>query len=105
MYKYLLNLKSFFHHVTLYFQGISVLIFLFFVSLIGYGIFCTFYIIKLKEGILPLISLSIIQTSCVSNILDLTVFFYLICTSSFVFMFMGWIYILIAKSEKVKREN
>lgn len=82
----------------LYYKGILIIIGLFFISLLIYGGFCTMYIQQLKNCTLPLISVELIQKGCVPKVFDYAIFFYCICTTTFLFFFISWLYILVIKS-------
>jgi hypothetical protein len=82
----------------LYYKGILIIIGLFFISLIVYGIFCAMYVQQLKICVLPLISIELIQKGSVPKIFDYSMYFYYICTTTFLFFFISWIYVLAIKS-------
>jgi len=83
----------------LYYKGILIIIGLFFISLIIYGGFCTMYIQQLKKSTLPLISVELIQRGSVPKLFDYSIFFYYISTTTFLFFFISWLYILGIKSK------
>lgn len=81
----------------LYYKGIIIIICLFFISLMLYGGFCVSYLQVLKTCTLPLISLEVLEKGSVSKVFDYSIFFYLICTTTFLFLFISWLYILAIK--------
>jgi hypothetical protein len=83
----------------LYYKGILIIIGLFFISLIIYGAFCAMYIQQLKSCTLPLISVELIQKGSVPKVFDYAIFFYYLCTTTFLFFFISWLYILGIKSK------
>lgn len=80
--------------------GIYALVLVFFCSLIFYGVWNSFWLLKINQGILALIPVNLIVKSKVVSIIELLPWFYLWPTTTFILMGVAFIWLIRAKETK-----
>ena len=84
-------------HSSPYAYGLVLLINAFFISLIVYGAFCAWYITRVTQGIISLVPLDLVQRSQVVRIANPISWFYWFPTTTFIFMWVGWLWLVKTK--------
>ena len=74
--------------------GLAGLIVLFFISLIVFGLFNSYYIVKISQGILALTPLELLHKSRIDLILNKLHFQFLFPTSTFLLFFISWLWLI-----------
>ena len=82
--------------------GLIILVVIFFLSLLSYGLFCAWYISHLNQGILALLPLEIIQKSGAIGILSNITLFYLFPTTTFVIMLLAFAWLAMIKRNSMR---
>ena len=85
------------HYKLFYTKGICALICLFFLSIIGYGLYMAKSVIVLKEKFLFIIGYDNFIECPIDPIFSIICAGYLIGTSSFVLALVAWFYVLYSK--------
>ena len=85
-----------------YSLGLAAMVCVFFISLIGYGLFCSFFMLQLNQGILSLTPLPLVHKGRVAEILDLIPLFYLFLTTTFVLLGLGWLWLIRIKINETR---
>lgn len=82
-----------------YNTGLGILIGVFFLSLIAYGLFCSYFLYQVIQGALALMPLDMVHTGNAVSILSFFPLFYLFPTSTFVFIAVGWLWLISIKAD------
>lgn len=77
-----------------YSMGIATLAGSFFVSLIGYGFFVSWYVGLINQGILGLLPINLVQKGSTIEVLRAIPLFILFPTTTFIFFFVCFIWLL-----------
>jgi len=79
-------------------KGICALIGVFFLSIIGYGLYMSKEILVLKEVLITFFDYDCLTTCPIGPLFSVVCTGYLIGTSSFVLMLIGWLYVVYSNS-------
>lgn len=82
---------------SIYSIGLIILVIIFFISLLSYGLFCAWYISHLNQGVLALLPLELVQKGGAIGILGNMGLFYLFPSTTFVVMLLAFSWLVMIK--------
>lgn len=74
--------------------GLASMVIMFFISLIVFGLFNSYYVSKISQSILAITPLDLIHQSQLDLILNKLNWQFLFPTSTFLLFFIGWLYLI-----------
>ena len=88
-----------------YNQGLAGMIIIFFMSLICFGLFNSYYVVSLCQGIIGLVPLELLHQGKVSLILEKMNLQFLFPTSTFILFFIVWLWLIKQKLNQNGDQN